>query len=75
MLLTVVLALAASSAEERFDFAFASSSCQVDILSLGRMVSNVVVGMRLAVEKLEVDDEDVSAIATVLRQMVTCWEI
>ena len=57
---------AASSAEERFFFAAASSCSQVVILSGGRIVSNVMVGIRLAVERLEVSEEDMSVIAVVL---------
>jgi hypothetical protein len=38
----------------------------VVILSGGRIVSNVMVGIRLAVERLEVSEEDMSVIAVVL---------
>jgi hypothetical protein len=54
--------LAASSAEERFFFAAASSCSQVVILSGERMESNVVVGIRLGAERLEVEEEDISVL-------------
>lgn len=59
---TFDFALAASSAEERFFFAAASSCSQVVILSGERMESNVVVGIRLGAERLEVEEEDISVL-------------
>lgn len=65
---TFDFALAASSEEERFFFAAASSCSHVMIFSGGRIESNVVVGIRLGAEKLEVEVEveDLSVITVVL---------
>lgn len=63
---TFDFALAASSEEERFFFAAASYCSQVVICSGGSMESNVMVGIRLAVGRSEVLEEDMLVVTRVL---------